>query len=53
MNLGALEFWDGERTVESACYGLFVVPLFDHKLYVRVFFCDGLEVVEKECAGVG
>jgi hypothetical protein len=45
--------WDGTHTVKSACNGFFVVPPFDHKLYVRVFFRDGLEVVEKEGAGVG
>jgi hypothetical protein len=28
-------------------------PLFDDKLYVRVFFCGRLEVVEEEGAGVG
>lgn len=45
--------WDGAHTVKPAYDGLLMVPLFDHKLYVRVFFRDRLEVVEKEGAGVG
>lgn len=51
--MGGLELWTGAHTVKSTCYGLFIIPPFDHKLYVRVFFSDGLEVVEKEGAGVG
>jgi len=30
-----------------------MVPLLDHKLYMRVFFRDGLEVVEEEGTGAG
>ena len=47
------EHWDEAHTVKSARNGLFIVPPFDHELYVRVFFRDGLEVVEEEGTGVG
>jgi hypothetical protein len=47
------ETGDGVHTVKAAYDGLLVVPLLDHELYVRVFFRDGLEVVEEEGAGVG
>lgn len=40
------------HTVKPAYYGLFVVPLPDDELYMRVFFCDGLKMVEKEGAHV-
>lgn len=40
-------------TVKPACYGLLVIPLLDYKLYVRVFFRDGLKVFEQESARVG
>lgn len=46
-------FLDGVRTVKPAYNGFLMVPLFDHKLYVRVFFRDRLEVVKKEGTGVG
>ena len=40
------------HTVKAAYDGFLVVPLLDHELYVRVFFRDGLEVVEEEGPGV-
>ena len=49
---GAPEFGDGVHTVKTAYDRLLVVPLLDHELYVRVFFRDGLEVVEEEGPGV-
>ena len=41
------------HTVKAAYDGFLVIPLFYDKLYVSVFFRDGLEVVEEEGAGVG
>lgn len=49
----APEFLNRAHTVKPAHNGFLMVPLFDHKLYVRVFFRDGLEVVEQEGTGVG
>lgn len=49
---GAPKFWDGVHTIETAYDRLLLIPLLDHELYVRVFFRDGLEVVEEEGPGV-
>ena len=49
---GVPKFGDGVHTVETAYDGLLMGPLLDHELYVRVFFCNGLEVVEEEGPGV-
>ena len=40
------------HTVKAAYYGFLVVPLLDHELYVRVFLCGRLEVIEEEGASV-
>ena len=43
----------GTHTIKAAYDGFLVIPLFYDKLYVRVLFRDGLEVVEEKGAGVG
>lgn len=50
---GTPKFWERSPTVKAAYDGFLTVPPFDYKLYMRVFFGDGLEAVEEEGAGVG
>ena len=51
--LGCTRILGRAHTVKPAYYGLFMVPLFHYELYVRVFFRNRLEVLEKESARVG